>query len=181
MRMCLYDIQNYPCPLFIFVHAWSRLTKWSWNISIDHSVSLCVENWPGRRPDVQRFDKAHLWSFFPLSKCPSCSISKYKDTNSASNQNTVERVGQEKRERKKEREQEKSQMGMSEKDRYQDLIMLSAVPDIVLVKYWVWFLNLIRERCTHKHTQAYMHTKTIFHCQPCLKKCRWLCGWMMNV
>lgn len=47
----------------------------------------------------------------------------------------MERVGQEKRERKKEREQEESQMGMSEKDRYQDLIMLSAVPDIVLVKY----------------------------------------------
>lgn len=41
MRMCLYDIQNYPCPLFIFVYAWSWLMKRSWNISIDHSVSLC--------------------------------------------------------------------------------------------------------------------------------------------
>lgn len=55
-------------------------------------------------------------------------------THTANNQKTVERVGQEEREWKKDSEKQ-SQMGMREKGRYQHVIMVSVLLDIVLVTY----------------------------------------------
>lgn len=98
-------------------------------------VRACVwgQNWTGIKPDVQRFDKAHLWSFFLPQKCPSCSISKCRHAHTRPVIKTHWSVQD--RKRKKERQQEQSQMGLSQEERYQDVITASVLLDIVLVKY----------------------------------------------
>lgn len=55
-------------------------------------------------------------------------------THTANNKNTVERVGQEEREKKNDNRKH-NQMGAREKARYRDVIMVSVLLYIVLVKY----------------------------------------------